>query len=179
MTREAVTERLLSSGMWPLLRQRPYHIVARPGTAPRAVFISAFDTAPLAPDIDFIMANVHGNHLQTGINVLSRLTDGKIHLSQEAGGSRVAEVKNLTGVEFHQFSGPHPAGNVGIQIHHIEPVSKNEVVWTVDIQDVVALGRLFDTGFHDRERIIALAGSGVLHPKYHRIDTGSLSRVAS
>jgi len=173
LSREAVTERLLTSGMWPVLRQRPYHIVARPGTVPRAVFISAFDTAPLAPDIDFIMANVHGNHLQTGINVLSRLTDGKIHLSQEAGGSRVAEVKNLTGVEFHEFSGPHPAGNVGIQIHHIEPVSKGEVVWTVDLQDVVALGRLFDTGLYDRERIIALAGSGVLHPKYHRITPGA------
>jgi Na+-transporting NADH:ubiquinone oxidoreductase subunit A len=173
LTREEVTERLLTSGMWPVLRQRPYHIVARPGTVPRAVFISAFDTAPLAPDIDFIMSNVHGNHLQTGINVLSRLTDGKIHLSQEAGGSRVAEVKNLTGVEFHEFSGPHPAGNVGIQIHHIEPVSKGEVVWTVDIQDVVALGRLFDTGFYNRERIIALAGSGVLHPKYHRITPGA------
>jgi Na+-transporting NADH:ubiquinone oxidoreductase subunit A len=173
MTREEVTERLLASGMWPVLRQRPYHIVARPDTVPRAVFISAFDTAPLAPDIDFIMSNVHGNHLQTGINVLSRLTDGKIHLSQEVGGSRVSEVKNLTGVEFHQFSGPHPAGNVGIQIHHIEPVSKGEVVWTVDLQDVVALGRLFDTGFYNRERIIALAGTGVLHPKYHRITPGA------
>ncbi len=173
LTREEVRSRLLNSGLWPVLRQRPYHIVARPDAVPKAVFISAFDTAPLAPDIDFVMANTHGNHLQTGINVLSRLTDGKIHISQEAGGTRVSELKNLQNVEFHSFTGPHPAGNVGIQIHHIDPVAKGEVVWTVDIQDVVALGRLFDTGFHDRERIIALAGVGVIHRKYHRIKPGA------
>jgi Na+-transporting NADH:ubiquinone oxidoreductase subunit A len=147
--------------------------VARPDTEPKAVFISAFDTAPLAPDIDFVLANTHGNHLQTGINVLSRLTDGKIHISQEDGGTRVSELKNLNNVEFHSFAGPHPAGNVGVQVHHIDPVAKGEVVWTVDIQDVVALGRLFDKGFHDRERIIALAGSGVIYRKYHRIKPGA------
>ena len=172
-TREEVRTKLLSSGMWPVLRQRPYHIVARPDAVPKAVFISAFDTAPLAPDLDFVMANTHGNHLQTGINVLSRMTEGKIHLSLEAGGTRAAELRNVNGVELHSFSGPHPAGNVGVQIHHIDPVAKGEVVWTVDIQDVVALGRLFDTGFHDRERIIALAGAGVIHRKYHRIRPGA------
>lgn len=173
LTREEVHARLLSSGLWPVLRQRPYHIVARPDSVPKAVFISAFDSAPLAPDMDFVMTNTHGNHLQTGINALSRLTDGKIHISQEAGGTRVSELKNLQNVEFHSFAGPHPAGNVGIQIHHIDPVAKGDVVWTVDIQDVVALGRLFDTGFYDRERIIALAGVGVIHPKYHRIKPGA------
>ncbi len=173
LTREEVQARLLNSGMWPVLRQRPYHIVARPDSVPKAIFISAFDTAPLAPDLDFVMANTHGNHMQTGINVLSRLTDGKIHISHDAEGSRVAGLKNLQNTEFNRFSGPHPAGNVGVQIHHIDPVAKGEVVWTVDIQDVVALGRLFDTGFHDRERIIALAGSGVIHRKYHRIRPGA------
>ena len=173
LTREEVTAKLLDSGMWPVLRQRPYHIIARPGITPRAVFISAFDTAPLAPDFDYVMANTHGDYLQTGINVLSRLTDGKIHMSMEAGGTRVAEINNLKGVEFHRFSGPHPAGNVGVQIHHIEPVSKGEVVWTVDLQDVVAIGRLFYTGFHDRERIIALAGPGVQVSRYHRIRPGA------
>jgi Na+-transporting NADH:ubiquinone oxidoreductase subunit A len=173
LTRDEVQSKLLSSGLWPVLRQRPYHIVARPGTVPKAIFISAFDTAPLAPDLDFIMANTHGGHLQTGIDVLSRLTEGKIHISFDAEGSRVAEVKNLRGVETHRFSGPHPAGNVGVQIHHIDPVSKGEAVWYIDIQDVTALGRLFNTGFHDRDRIIALAGPGVLHPKYHRIKPGA------
>ncbi len=173
LTREEVRSRLLSSGMWPVLRQRPYHIVARPDSVPKAIFISAFDTAPLAPDLDFVMANTHGNYLQTGINVLSRLTDGKIHVSHDAEGSRVAGLNNLQNAEFHRFTGPHPAGNVGVQIHHIDPVAKGEVVWTVDIQDVVALGRLFTTGFYDRERIIALAGSGVIHRKYHRIKPGA------
>ncbi len=173
LTREQVTEKLLKSGLWPVLRQRPYHIVAKPGVVPRDIFISAFDTAPLAPDLDFAMANSHGGHLQAGINALSRLTDGKIHISQDAEGSRVAEIKNLKNAEFHRFTGPHPAGNVGVQIHHIAPVSKGEVVWTLDIQDVVAIGRLFDTGFHDREKIIALAGAGALHRKYHRIRPGA------
>ena len=173
LTREEVTAKIMESGLWPVLRQRPYHIVARPGRVPKAIFISGFDTAPLAPDIDFVMANTHGNFMQAGINVLSRLTDGKIHISFESEGSRVGEMKTLKGVELHNFKGPHPSGNVGVQIHHIDPVSKGEVVWTIDIQDVVALGRLFSTGFHDRERIIALAGTGVLHRKYHRIRPGA------
>lgn len=173
LSREEVTTKLLQSGMWPVLRQRPYHIVARPGAVPRDIFISAFDTAPLAPDLDFALTNTHGGHLQAGINALSGLTTGKIHISQEAGGSLAAEMKNLKNVVFHQFSGPHPAGNPGIQIHHIAPVSKGEVVWTVDLQDVVAIGRLFDTGFYDRERIIALAGPGAQHRKYHRIKPGA------
>lgn len=173
LSREEVISRLLKSGLWPVLRQRPYHIVARPDAVPKAVFISAFDTAPLAPDLDFVMANIHGNHLQTGINALSRLTDGMIHISLEADGTRANELKNLNGVTFHNFSGPHPAGNVGVQIHHIDPVSKGEVVWIIDIQDVVALGRFFDTGFYNRDRIIALAGSGIIHPKYHRIRPGA------
>jgi Na+-transporting NADH:ubiquinone oxidoreductase subunit A len=173
LTREEVTAKIMESGLWPVLRQRPYHIVARPGRVPKAIFISGFDTAPLAPDIDFVMANTHGSFMQAGINALSRLTDGKIHVSFEAEGSRVGEMKTLRGVEMHNFKGPHPAGNVGVQIHHIDPVSKGEVVWTIDIQDVVALGRLFNTGFHDRERIIALAGTGVLYRKYHRIRPGA------
>jgi Na+-transporting NADH:ubiquinone oxidoreductase subunit A len=173
LSREEVITRLLESGLWPVLRQRPYHIVARPDAVPKAVFISAFDTAPLAPDLDFVMSNTHGNHLQTGINALSRLTEGKIHIALEAEGTRVNEIKNLNNVTFHNFAGPHPAGNVGVQVHHIDPVSKGEVVWTVDIQDAVALGRFFDTGFYNRDRIIALAGPGVLHPKYHRIRPGA------
>ncbi|MGB8357413.1 MAG: Na(+)-translocating NADH-quinone reductase subunit A [Bacteroidales bacterium] len=173
LSREEITAKIMDAGLWPLLRQRPYHIVARPGKVPKAIFISGFDTAPLAPDIDFILANTHGGHMQTGINALSRLTDGKIHISFDDQLSRVGEMKNLKGVEYHYFKGPHPAGNVGVQIHHIDAVSKGEVVWTIDIQDVVALGRLFDTGFHDRERIIALTGTGVLHRKYHRIRPGA------
>ena len=173
LSREEVTDKLLKSGIWPVLRQRPYHVVAKPGAVPRDIFISAFDTAPLAPDIDFVMSNTHGEHLQTGINALSRLTDGRIHISREAEGSRAAGMKSLQNVEVHYFKGPHPAGNVGVQIHHIAPVSKGEVVWTLDLQDVVAIGRLFNTGLHDRERIIALAGPGVNHRKYHRIRPGA------
>ncbi len=173
LTRDEVRERLLASGLWTVLRQRPYHVVARPDTIPRDIFISAFDTAPLAPDIDYIISNTHGNHLQRGIDALTQLNGGRIHISVEAGTARTGELKGLRNVVFHQFSGPHPAGNVGVQIHHLAPVSKGEVVWSVDIQDVVAIGRLFNTGHHDRERIIALAGTGVQNGRYHRIRPGA------
>ncbi len=173
LTREEVADRILASGLWPVIRQRPYHIVARPGKVPKAVFISAFNTAPLAPDLEYVLSNTHGGFMQKGIDALSRLTDGKIHISFDADGSRNTELKNLNGVERHYFSGPHPAGNPGIQIHHIDPVSKGETVWYLNIQDVVALGKLFAQGVYDHERIISLAGPSVKKPRYYRIHAGT------
>lgn len=173
LSREAIVEKMLTSGLWPVIRQRPYHIVADPEKKPKSVFISAFHTAPLSADVDFIVANTHGNYIQTGINALSRLTDGKIHISFNEEGTRSAELKNLKGVEKHYFSGPHPAGNAGVQIHHIDPVSKGDVVWCINIQDLVSLGKLFVEGVYDPERIIALSGSGVLKPRYYRYKAGA------
>jgi Na+-transporting NADH:ubiquinone oxidoreductase subunit A len=173
LTREEVKKKILFSGLWPVIRQRPYHIVANPNILPKAIFISAFNTAPLAPDLEFVLSNTHGSYLQTGIDVLSRLTDGRINISFDAGGTRIAELKNLHGVERHYFSGPHPAGNPGIQIHHIDPVSKGETVWYLNIQDVVVLGKLFARGVYDHEKVIALAGPGVKKPRYYRLKVGS------
>jgi len=173
LSREEVLEKMLASGLWPVIRQRPYHIVADPDKKPKSVFITAFNTAPLEADLEFVVSNMHGKYFQKGVDALSRLTDGKIHLSFKAEGTRIAELNQLKGVERHYFSGPHPAGNMGVQIHHIDPVSKGESVWYVNIQDLSSIGKLFADGVYDRDRIISLAGSGVLKPKYYRYKAGA------
>ncbi|MCH5335310.1 MAG: Na(+)-translocating NADH-quinone reductase subunit A [Alistipes sp.] len=168
--RSAITALLLKSGLWPMLIQRPYGIIACPDDTPRDIFISAFDTAPLAPDYEFVLGS-EGKNLQKGIEVLSRLTSGKVHLSVLAGHESLGA--SLKGVELHTFAGKHPAGNVGVQIHHIAPVNKGEKVWTVNIQDVAIIGRLFNEGRVDMTRIVAVAGSEVKAPAYKRIISGA------
>ncbi|MEX2369566.1 MAG: Na(+)-translocating NADH-quinone reductase subunit A [Bacteroidales bacterium] len=172
MTREQVVENLLESGLWPTIMQRPYGVVANSNDVPKAIFISGFDSAPLAPDYDFIMKDT-GKDFQVGINALLKLTDGKIHLgldSRYPAAKAYTEAKNI---ERHYFSGPHPVGNVGIQIHKISPVNKGEKVWTIKPQDVVTIGRLFQTGKYDPHMIVALCGSEVKKPLYYKLIRGA------
>ena len=157
-TREEVVELLLRSGLWPMIVQRPYGIIADPSDTPRAIFVSAFDSAPLAPDYNFVLREEKHN-LQTGIEVLRKLTPGKVHLSVRA--KAEGDMPSLAGAELHSFAGKHPVGNVGVQIHHIAPINKGEKVWTVNIQDLAIIGRLFNTGRVDMTRIIAVTGSEV------------------
>lgn len=173
LSREQVTRLLLQSGLWPAVRQRPYNIVAKPFENPKAIFISGFDTAPHAPDLDFVIDNYADGSFQTGINALTKLTDGKIHLVLNGKADSSQVLKGAAGIEISYFSGPHPAGNVGVHIHHIDPVNKGEVVWTVNLQDIIAIGRLFSEGIYKPERIIALTGSEVMHPQYYRMLSGS------
>ncbi len=168
LSRDKITERLLLSGLWPAVRQRPYHIIAKPGDSPKSIFISGFDTSPLAPDYDFIMDNFPARLFQTGISAIKKLTDGKVHLVLKKDGTETPEKYNVEDVEISYFSGPHPAGNVGIQIHHLDPVNKGEVVWYINFQDVFAIGNLFTEGVYKPERLIALTGSEVLNPQYYR-----------
>ena len=169
-TREEVVELLLRSGLWPMLIQRPYGIIANPAETPKAVFISAFDTAPLAPDYNFALKGEQQN-LQTGLEVMHKLTDGKVHLSVLAG--HEGEMSKLQGVELHTFRGKHPAGNVGVQIHHIDPINKGDLVWTVNIQDLAIIGRLFNEGKVDMTKTIAVAGSEIERPQYVRVIGGA------
>jgi Na+-transporting NADH:ubiquinone oxidoreductase subunit A len=161
LSAEEVKEHLLKSGLWPFIKRRPYGIVASPQEKPKAIFISTFDTAPLAPDYNFILEGQLGT-FQTGIDALAKLTEGKLFL----GVSDKSVFTNIKNVEINRFSGPHPAGNVGIQIHHISPVNRGEVVWTVNPQDVLFIGRLFENGKADFTKIFALTGSEVEKPKY-------------
>ncbi len=173
LSREDIKKSFLVSGLWPSVRQRPYHVIANPGDTPKAIFISGFDTAPLAPDYNFIIGNSSQLFFRNGIAALKKLTDGKINLVLNGRGASHEVLRNAPDVEISYVSGPHPAGNVGIQIHHIDPINKGEVVWIVNLQDVLAIGRLFEEGRYDHSRIIALTGSEVLNPGYHRIRSGA------
>ncbi len=168
--REKIVETLLSSGLWAMIIQRPYGTIADPGDNPKAIFVSGFDSAPLAPDMNFALDGEYAD-LEAGIQALRKLTDGKVHLGLRRGDHGV--LFQLGGTEQHLFSGPHPAGNVGVQIHHIDPVNKGEVVWTVDVQNVAIIGRLFNTGRVDMRKTIALTGSQIVNPHYVSVIAGA------
>lgn len=176
MTSEEVLNNITASGLWPFFRQRPYDVIANPADQPRDIFISAFDSAPLAPDNDFI---IHGQDsvFQTGLNALSKLTQGKVHLTVNADAKADEAFLNAKNVQLNKISGPHPAGNVGVQIHHIAPVNKGEVVWTLKPQDVVSIGKLFETGKFDASRIVAVSGSQIKTPKYFKTILGTNTKV--
>ncbi|MGO3182324.1 MAG: Na(+)-translocating NADH-quinone reductase subunit A [Aequorivita sp.] len=167
---EAIKARLLESGCWPFIMQRPYAVIADTEQEPKNIFISAFSTAPLANDYDF---SLHGkeNELQAAVTALSKLTTGQVHVGVGKSGS--SPFKGLKDITLHNVSGPHPAGNVGTQINKIDPVNKNEIVWTITPQDLVIIGELLLTGKFNAERIIALSGSEVKTPKYYRTRIGS------
>ena len=171
MDRGAIIERLLESGCWPFIRQRPFDVVADPAQEPRDIFISAFDTRPLAADLDLVVRN-NGAELQAGLDVLAKLTKGRVHLglSDRTAAREFLDAKN---VQHDTFKGPHPAGNVGVQIHHTAPINKGEVVWTTGVQDVMVIGRLFLTGHFDATRTVAVTGSEARNPKYHRTLIGA------
>jgi Na+-transporting NADH:ubiquinone oxidoreductase subunit A len=176
LTREQLVAHLLAGGVWPFLRQRPYGVVAAPTDVPRAIFISGFCSAPLAADMDFALTG-EAVAFQKGIDVLRRLADTVVlGLNSEMAATSI--FRKIKGVSKYTFAGPHPAGNVGIQIHHIAPVRKGEVVWTMDPFHVVALGRFFIKGVYDVSKVVALTGSEVLRPRYYRMTAGaSLSSV--
>ena len=169
-SREDVIETLLKSGLWTTILQRPYGIVANPADQPKAVFVSAFDSAPLAPNMNYVLKGEQQN-LQKGMEVLAKLAGGNVNLSVRA--KAEGEMPALKNVTLHTFEGKHPVGNVGVQIHNIAPISKGEIVWTVNIQDVAAIGRLFATGKVDLHKVVALTGSEVENPQYYRIISGA------
>lgn len=171
LNREAIKELLLKSGCWPCIRQRPYGIIADLQQAPKSIFISSFDSGPLAPDYNFIMQGQEKD-FQTGIDALKQLTDGPVHLNIKKDNEGPSFFSQVKGVQVNIFSGPHPVGNVGVQIHHLDPVNKGEVVWCIHPQDVLVIGRLFNQGIYDTSRIIAVTGSGVQAPKYFRTMAG-------
>ena len=168
--RSEIVEMLLQSGLWTRIVERPYGVIANPELTPKAIFVSAFDSAPLAPDYNFVLS-AEKEAIEAGMAVLARLTDGKVHLSARKGDEGfMAEVK---GVEYHTFSGKHPAGNVGVQIHHIDRIAKGDIVWTVNIQDVALIGRLVKGGKLDMTKTIAVTGSEAQKPAYKRIILGA------
>ena len=161
---------LLAAGCWPFIKQRPYDVVADPAKTPKAIFVSAYASAPLAADYDYVLAGKE-SELQAAVTALSKLTPGSVHVS--VGKSSNSPLSGLNNITLHKVSGPHPSGNVGTQISKIDPVNKGEVVWTVTPQDLVIIGELLLTGKFNAERTIALAGSSVEAPKYFKTKIGA------
>ena len=172
MSREEVLDNMLKSGVWPFIRQRPFDVVADPMVAPKAIHVTAFDTNPLAPDFGFI-AHGEGAVLQAGLDALAKLTEGKVHLNITGNTNADEAFSGAKNVQVNKVSGPHPAGNVGVQVHHIDPVNKGEVVWTLNALDVLTIGRLFKDGKFDATRAIAVTGSKITAPKYVKTVLGA------
>lgn len=172
MDEASIKKTLLANGLWSFIKMRPLDVIARPNDKPKAIFVSGFDSAPLAPDYDFVL---HGETeaFQAGITALSKLTSGKVHLTTRANNASDAALKGVKGVQSNSIIGKHPAGNVGTQIHHIDPINKGEVVWTVNALDVALIGRSILGGKFDSSRIIALTGSEVKKPKYIKTSIGA------
>ena len=158
-SREQILEHLLAGGCFPLIRQRPFSKIANPQDVPKSIFVHAMNSEPLALDIDFILADKE-QEFQTGLDILRKLTTGKVHLCF----SPRAKSRALTqaqGVDKHQFAGPHPAGNVSTHIHCVDPIKKGDVVWYIEAQDVVRIAKLFINGSYSPEQIVAVTGEGV------------------
>lgn len=172
LNRDEVINRLLDSGVWPLIKQRPYDLIADPTVTPKAVFVSTFDSAPLAPDYDVVL-NGEERNLQTGIDCLQKLCNKNVNLNLRADTPTTSVFTKLKNADVNYFAGAHPAGNPGIQIHHLNPINKGEHVWVVNIQDVAIIGRLFNEGRYDARKIIALAGSEVSKPQYYHSILGA------
>ena len=168
---ETVKNRILESGCGAFIIQRPYDIVADPADTPKAIFISAVSTAPLAADLGFILKDKVAA-FQEGIFALQKLTSGKVHLSVD---DKTSFLKDIKGVELHHVNGPHPAGNVGVQIHNIDPINMGERVWTIGAEDVAILGNVFLTGEYHADRTIALTGSEAKERKYYKTKIGANS----
>jgi len=172
LKKEEIIEKLLKSGIWPFIRQRPYSIIADPDTEPKAIFISGFDTSPLAPDYDFLIHG-KGEEFQTGLNAIAKLTSGKVHLNinNDLPGSRV--FTNSKNVQVNNFTGPHPSGNVGTQINKIDPINKGDIVWYLRPQEVITIGKLFLEGKFDVSIVIALTGSEIKKTSYFKTYVGA------
>jgi Na+-transporting NADH:ubiquinone oxidoreductase subunit A len=171
LTREKAQAQMLASGVWLNLVQRPFGIVANPAETPKSIFISAFDSHPLAPDYSIVFKGQE-QAFQTGVDILKKFTTGAVHVNVYEGEKSPAftQVKNA---EVNTFDGPHPSGCVGVQIHHIDPIGKAELVWTISPYGVIQIGKLFLNGVYDASKIIAVAGSELKEPQYYSTFTGA------
>ena len=166
--REDIIHNLTKSGVWPNLIQRPFGLVADSELEPKSIHISFFDSSPLAPNYSFIYKEELEN-IEFGLLVLSKLTNGKIHLNHNS--ESIKYFKNDK-YQNNEFSGPHPSGNVGVQIHHIDPVNKNDIVWSTTPAGLIQIGKLFSKGIYDASKIISLVGSSVEKPMYYKCLSG-------
>ena len=167
---ENIKNILLSSGCWPFIKQRPYDVISNPSDVPKSIFISAFNSAPIAADLQIILED-QKEEFKNGIKILAKLTSGDVNICVDKNSSSF--INKLDGVNIHTINGPHPAGNVGVQIHHIDPINSGEIVWTLGAEDVANIGRYFNTGIYNPVRTIAVSGPPVKYPQYYKTISGT------
>ncbi|MBD01970.1 MAG: NADH:ubiquinone reductase (Na(+)-transporting) subunit A [Candidatus Marinimicrobia bacterium] len=171
LSRKEALSALLKGNIFPFIRQRPFNKVSDPETVPRDIFISGWNTAPLSVNLDLALRR-RLSQFQAGIDILKKLTNGDVHLSYNE--NTVSDtLLDVKGVKAHTFNGPHPAGNVGIQIHHISPLKLNDVIWTVNAQDVVRIGNFFLTGQLDTTLFVTVGGPSIKDPIHIKSRLGS------
>jgi Na+-transporting NADH:ubiquinone oxidoreductase subunit A len=170
LSRDEIKALLVESGMWTVLRTRPFSKVPNPETEPAALFVSAMDTNPLAPSVETILNGNKGD-FERGLLCVAKLTEGKTYVCKAPGAN--VPVNPNTGIQVEEFEGPHPAGTVGLHIHRLEPVHREKTVWHLNYQEVVAIGRLFGTGQLDFDRIVALSGPVVKKPRLLKTRVGA------
>jgi Na+-transporting NADH:ubiquinone oxidoreductase subunit A len=161
---------LLETGLWPYINQRPFDIIADPNLSPKAIHVSCFDSSPLAVDYEFIM-NDRLSDIKAGLDCLNQIVSGKLHLGLRS--SQKLFQKEFSNYKINIFDGPHPSGNVGVQIHHVNPINSGEVVWTLKLEDIAVIGNLILTGEYLPNRTIAVSGPPVKNPKYFYLRTGA------
>ncbi|WP_186757569.1 Na(+)-translocating NADH-quinone reductase subunit A [Echinicola salinicaeni] len=172
LSKEQATAQMLKGGVWPQIIQRPFGVVANPDEEPKAIYISGFDSHPLAPDYGVLLKGQE-KFFQAGISILKKLTSGQVHLNLDAQSEVSPAYADVQGVQVNKFEGPHPAGNVGVQIHHIDPINKGDLVWTVNPYGVVQIGKLFLEGILDASKLVAVTGSEVNKAAYVKTYVGA------
>ncbi len=172
LSRDEIIEKMAASGCWPFFKERPFNVVANPDVIPRDIFISGFDSAPLAADLAFILDG-EDEAMQVGIDAIRKLTSGSVQLGVSAKKTAGKALSGLKGVKVTQYDGPHPAGLVGVHIHNIAPINQGETVWTISPEHVVIIGRLFMTGKFDARIKIAVTGSEAINRQYHETIIGA------
>ena len=168
MTGDAVKETLLETGLFAFFKQRPYDVTANPSDAPKAIFVSAFNSMPLSADFEYVLYGREAD-FQTGLDALSKLAPTHLGVHKNQTAPALKEAKN---VEVTVYDGAAPAGNVGVHINHVAPINKGEVVWTIGAEEVIFIGHLFNTGQLDFTRVVAFAGSEVNTPAYCKMVVG-------
>jgi len=173
-SRDDLVDFMMKSGAWSLLRQRPFDVIPAKDAIPANVFITTFDSAPLAPDLN-VVADGRAKEFQKGLDVLAALTHGKVHLGLDGRDEKMpaSVFTDAQGVEMHWFRGPHPCGNVGVQIHHIAPITAVNSVWVLGVQEVITLGGLFLNGKYDTSCVVAVTGDPVEKREYLRTYAGA------
>lgn len=173
ISREDIIQKLLNYGLWPSIRQRPFSRIANPEDTPKSIFITVMPTAPFSLDLEFVLKE-DSSGIKTGLSILNKLTAGDVNVVMERNKSYTI-FEDCDDFVSHEFSGPHPSGNTGVHIHHIDPISgRNDIVWYLSLQDLNDIGKFFNNGIYPTEKYISAGGSCLSEPTFYKIKKGMI-----